>query len=183
MPAALRTATDVMQGSIPRHLEARLSSVKVLVVDDDQYMRKVVRAMLTSIGVKHVHEASDGLPGLDAIRQVTPDIVIVDWEMPTMDGLQFIRAVRSPQEFPLPDVPIILLTGHGDRWRVIEAARFGVHEYLLKPVSTKALLERVASVLMKPRKMVQIDGYYGPEPRKMVMLPEDEQDDGVFLLR
>lgn len=176
-------AADVMQGNIPKHLEARLATVKILIVDDDQYMRKVVRAMLTAIGIKHIHEANDGPAGLDAIRQTTPDIVIVDWEMPTMDGLQFIRSVRSPQQFPLPDVPIILLTGHADRWRVIEAARFGVHEYLLKPVSTKALMERIASVLLKPRKMVQIDGYYGPEPRKLVILPEEDKEDDIFLLR
>ena len=183
MPAIFEIATDVMQAIIPKHLQTLLSSIKVLIVDDDQYMRKVVRAMLTSIGVKYIHQADDGAPGLEAIRQVNPDIVIVDWEMPTMDGLQFIQAVRSPQQFPLPDVPIILLTGHADRWRVIEATRFGVHEYLLKPVSTKALRERIASVLLKPRKMVQIDGYYGPEPRKLVVLPEDEQNDGIFLLR
>ena len=70
--------------------------------------------------------------------------------------------------------------GHGDRWRVIEAARLGVHEYLLKPVSTKALLERIAAVLIKPRKMVQLDRYYGPTPRKLVVL-SDEPDDALLL--
>jgi DNA-binding response OmpR family regulator len=169
-----------MQANLPRHLTERLSAIKVLVVDDDHYMRKVVRAMLTSIGVKSVHDADDGAAGLRSIRQLNPDIVIVDWEMPTLDGLQFLRTVRSPGEFPFPDVPIILLTGHADRWRVVEAARFGVHEYLLKPVSTKALLDRITSVLVRPRKMVKLDGYYGPEPRKLVVLPEP---DDVLLLK
>ena len=146
-----------MQISVPRHLEARLPTIKVLIVDDDHYMRKVVRTMLTAVGVVHIHEASNGAAGLHAIKEINPDIVFVDWEMPMMDGLQFIKMVRSPATFPTPDVPIILLTGHGDRWRVIEAARLGVHEYLLKPVSTKALLERIAAVLIKPRKMVQLD--------------------------
>lgn len=173
-----------MQGSIPKHLLGRLPSIKVLIVDDDHYMRKVVRAMLMAIGVKHIHEANDGPAGLQAIRENSPDVVIVDWEMPMMDGLQFIRQVRSPEAFPIPDVPIILLTGHGDRWRVIEAARFGVHEYLLKPVSTKALLDRIAAVLVRPRKMVQLAGYYGPEPRKLVVLAEEsDKDDDIFLLR
>ena len=101
-----------------------------------------------------------------------------------MDGLQFIRVVRSPDSFPVPDVPIILLTGHADRWRVIEAARFGVHEYLLKPVSTKARLERIAAVLVRPRKMVQLDSYYGPAPRKLVVLSDaPEPEDDALLLR
>jgi DNA-binding response OmpR family regulator len=174
-----------MQPNIPRHLEARLPLIKVLIVDDDYYMRKVVRTMLTALGVKHIHEANDGAAGLDAIRTLNPDIVVVDWEMPLIDGLQFIRLVRSPGSFPSPDVPIILLTGHGDRWRVIEAARLGVHEYLLKPVSTKALLDRIAAVLVNPRRMVRFDGYYGPTPRKLVVLddevPADNHDDILLL--
>lgn len=170
----------------PRHLEARLPTIKVLVVDDDHYMRKVVRTMLMAIGVKHIHEAKDGHAGLETIKEINPDVVIVDWEMPGLDGLQFIRMVRSPATFPIPDVPIILLTGHGDRWRVIEAARLGVHEYLLKPVSTKALLERIAAVLVKPRKMVQLDDYYGPMPRRLVVVndgPEQKPEDDIFLIR
>ena len=112
-----------MQINVPKHLEARLPTIKVLIVDDDHYMRKVVRAMLMAIGVKYIHEANDGAAGLQAIKDISPDIVFVDWEMPIVDGLQFIKTVRSPATFPIPDVPIILLTGHGDRWRVIEAAR------------------------------------------------------------
>ena len=94
--------------------------------------------------------------------------------------------VRSPATFPIPDVPIILLTGHGERWRVIEAARLDVHEYLLKPVSTKALMDRIAAVLVRPRKMVQLDDYYGPAPRKLLVLddePEPKKQDGILLLR
>ena len=174
-----------MMINLPRHLEGRIASIKVLIVDDDHYMRKVVRAMLTAIGVRHILEADDGASGLDAIRQHNPGVVIVDWEMPMIDGLQFIRMVRSPATFPIPDVPIILLTGHADRWRVIEAARFGVHEYVLKPVSTKALLDRLAAVLIRPRKMVKFDNYYGPEPRKLIVIEdeEDEKRDDVLLLK
>ena len=174
-----------MQINIPKHLEERLPTVKVLIVDDDHYMRKVVRTMLTALGVRHIHECSEGAAGLKAIGALNPDIVIVDWEMPMIDGLQFIRTVRSPGNFPVPDVPIILLTGHADRWRVVEAARYGVHEYLLKPVSTKALLDRIAAVLLNPRKMVQREGYYGPSPRNIVLLDDDRPaaHDDVLLLK
>jgi two-component system, chemotaxis family, chemotaxis protein CheY len=173
-----------MRISVPKHLEARLPKIKVLVVDDDQYMRKVVRAMLIAIGVRNIIEARDGTAGLDMIREQRPDVVFVDWEMPGMDGLTFVKEVRSPSTFPIPDVPIILLTGHGDRWRVLEAARLGVHEYLLKPVSTKALLERIASVLIRPRKMVQMADYYGPAPRRLMVIDESmpTRNDDVLLL-
>jgi two-component system, chemotaxis family, chemotaxis protein CheY len=165
-----------MQSLVPRHLEQKFATISVLIVDDDHYMRKVVRAMLMAIGVKRIHEAGDGMAGLEAIRQNSPDVVLVDWEMPGMDGPQFVAHVRQPGAFPMPDVPIIMLTGHGDRWRVVEAARAGAHEYLLKPVSTKALMDRIVAVLEKPRPIVKTEGYYGPAPRKLVVVSEPEID-------
>ena len=96
-----------------------------------------------------------------------PDIVLLDWEMPGIDGAAFVRRVRSPDTFPFPNVPIIMLTGHGERSRVLEAVRLGVHEFLLKPVSRGALQARILSVLTKPRSMVKRGDYYGPEPRRL----------------
>jgi DNA-binding response OmpR family regulator len=155
------------QQALSKDLQEQIASLKVLIVDDEPYMRKVVRTMLLAIGVKFVIEADDGMSGLDAIRKHMPSIVIVDWEMPLIDGAQFVRMVRSPMDFPAPDVPIIMLSGHGDRWRVIEAARVGAHEYLLKPVSTKTLLDRIVTILTVPRPFITLDGYYGPAPRKV----------------
>ena len=161
-----------MEQALVRSLQQTMEAMKVLVVDDEPYMRKVVRTMLLAMGVKTVYEAADGNAGLDMICRHQPDLVIVDWEMPLIDGAQFVRMVRSPNNFPYPDVPIIMLSGHGDRWRVVEAANLGAHEYLLKPVSTTALYERIAAILTVPRPFITLDGYYGPAPRKLVMLNE-----------
>ena len=60
-----------------------------------------------------------------------------------------------------------MLSGHGERWRVVEAVRLGVNEYLIKPVSAKALYDRLVSIMMQPRPVVQLGDYYGPEPRKL----------------
>ncbi len=151
--------------------EKLLQSIEVLVVEDNQYMRKVVRNILVNLGVKSIHEASDGIAGLEAIRMFAPDIVILDWEMPLLNGAELVRIVRSPGVFPVPDVPIIMLTGHVERWRVVEATRLGVHEFLKKPVSGKALLDRMMSILTSPRPMVRLGDYYGPEPRKLFYEP------------
>jgi two-component system chemotaxis response regulator CheY len=150
----------------PKDLTAKLSSARVLLVDDEPYMRKVVRTMLLGLGVRAVHEAEDGLSGLAMIRTHAPDVVILDWEMPGLNGTSFVRMVRSPETFPLPDVPIVMLTGHGEKQRVIEAVCVGVNEFLLKPVSTNALRDRLVSVLLNPRKIVSSGPYYGPMPRK-----------------
>ena len=152
---------------------ALFASTKVLVVDDEHYMRKVVRTLLMSVGVRTVYEAPDGPSGLEAIRTVAPDVVILDWEMPGLDGAGFMRMVRSPETFPVPSIPIIMLTGHGERSRVIEAVSIGVNEFLLKPVSAKSLQDSLLSVLTKPRPVVQKGNYYGPMPRKMVAVHAD----------
>ena len=166
-----------MESAITRMLQPRIEALKVLVIDDDHYLRKVVRTMLNAIGVKTVFEAPDGASGLEALRVNNPDLVIVDWEMPMIDGAQFVRMVRSPGEFPVPDIPIIMLSGHGDRWRVVEAARIGAHEYLLKPVSTKALRDRIIAIIGRPRPTVTLEGYYGPLPRRLVMVSDSKGSD------
>jgi two-component system, chemotaxis family, chemotaxis protein CheY len=152
-------------------LEAMIQDLSILVVDDNQYMRKLVRNLLLNIGVRKVYEAGDGIAGLDAIRIVMPDIAIIDWELPLLNGAEFVRIVRSPGVFPFADIPIIMLSAHGERSRVVEAVRIGVNEYLCKPVSAQALLDRLTSIVAKPRPIVQLGDYYGPEPRKLLTDP------------
>ena len=152
---------------VPKQIEAVLESTKVLIVDDEPYMRKVVRSLLLFVGVKKIHEASDGIAGLEAITTVTPDIVILDWEMPLLNGPEFVRVVRSPATFAHSDVPIIMLTGHVERSRVMEAIRLGVNEYICKPVAAKTLLDRIVSIRTNPRPIVKLGDYYGPAPRKL----------------
>lgn len=166
-------------------VEAMVRSLGVLVIDDSQFMRKIVRNCLLNVGVKEIYEAGDGIAGLEAIRSIGPDIVILDWELPLLNGAELARIVRSPGVFPIPNVPIIMLTSHGERWRVIEASRIGVNEYLVKPVSAKALLDRMVSIIAKPRPIVQHGQYYGPEPRRSVTdairKPTGASDDTVLI--
>ncbi|HEY0441071.1 MAG TPA: response regulator [Xanthobacteraceae bacterium] len=161
------TSSKVIKPTAAGALEKLVQTTQVLIVEDNQYMRKVVRNLLMNIGVKNIHEAADGVAGLEAIRLYAPDLIILDWEMPLLDGAELVRIVRSPGVFPLSDVPIIMLTAHVERWRVLEATRLGVNEFLKKPVSAKSLMERIVAILTKPRKMVRIGDYYGPEPRKL----------------
>jgi DNA-binding response OmpR family regulator len=165
-----------------KDLSERLQSLKVLIVDDEHFMRKVVRTLLVSVGVRHVFEAADGLAGLESIRNLGPDLVIVDWEMPGLDGCGFARMVRSPDTFPYPDVPIIMLTGHSERSRVIEALKMGINEFLLKPVSSKALLDRVKAILLHPRPIVRHGNYYGPAPRKLNDIDDPAYTNQLFLV-
>jgi len=158
------------------NVKAMMGRIKVLIVDDEYYTRKVIRTLLLAMGCTKIHEASDGASGLEEVRAIAPDVVLLDWEMPGIDGAEFVRLVRSPNTFPLPHVPIIMLTAHGERSRVLEAVRLGVHEFLLKPVSSNALQARIVSVLTKPRAMVRRGNYYGPEPRKIASYKLESDD-------
>ncbi|HEY1362214.1 MAG TPA: response regulator [Xanthobacteraceae bacterium] len=144
-----------------------LGGIKVLIVDDEHSTRKVVRALLLGMGCTRIEEAHDGASGLDAVRSFAPDIVLLDWEMPGIDGPAFVRKLRSRERFPLPQVPIIMLTGHGERARVLEAVRLGVHEFLLKPVSSSTLKARIISVLSKPQARLRLADRDGDEAHRL----------------
>jgi DNA-binding response OmpR family regulator len=160
-----------------KNVEAAIRAAKILIVDDEFYMRKVVRTLLLSMGVTDVHDAPDGAKGLSAIRTLDPDVVLFDWQMGGMNGPEFVRRVRSPDTFAHPNVPIIMLTGHGEHSRVVEAMRLGVHEFLVKPVSANALYERLVSVLVNPRPMVKRGSYYGPAPRALPRARDEKREE------
>jgi two-component system chemotaxis response regulator CheY len=146
--------------------EKLIEKLALLVVDESQYTRKLTRMMLMNIGAKTIYEAADGVAALDIIRTANPDIAILDWDLPVLSGSQVIKIVRSPDVFPKPHLPIIMLTANAQRSHVSEAMRLGVHEFLLKPTSPRALQDRLLSILVRPRPMVRIGKHYVPEPRR-----------------
>jgi two-component system, chemotaxis family, chemotaxis protein CheY len=146
-------------------VEKLIQGLTILIVDANAFMRRQTRIMLTNLGAKSVIEANDGLAALELIRTRDPDVMFMDWDMPVLDGLEVMRIVRSPGVFPRPNLPIVMLTGRAQRSAVTEALRTGVNEYLVKPTSPKALRDRLASIVAKPRQMMKVGEYYVPEPR------------------
>jgi two-component system chemotaxis response regulator CheY len=145
-----------------------IEQLGILVVDQNPYTRKLTRMMLTNVGAKSIFEAGDGVAALEVIRSANPDIAIIEWELPVLHGSQVLKIVRSPDVFPKPHLPIIVLTSNAQRWQVQQAVRLGAHEFLVKPTSPMALQDRLMSILVKPRPMVRIGKLYVPEPRRRV---------------
>ncbi|MEJ1156970.1 response regulator [Prosthecomicrobium sp. N25] len=143
-----------------------LSSLTFLVVEDSAYMRTILRTMLQGFGARRIVEAEDGASGLEAMDRANPDILILDWVMPILDGADMVRMIRNPQN-PFAYVPVIMVTAHTERSRILEARKLGIHELLCKPISAKALYQRVASVILQPREFVKTPTYFGPAPRKV----------------
>src|ERR1700712_1051062 len=148
-------------------IERLLQGLEILIVDGNHYMRKLTRTMLMNLGAKSVIEATDGLAGLEQIRLCDPDVMLLEWDMPVLDGLEVMHIVRSPGVFPRPNLPIIMLTYRAERSSVIQAIQAGVHEFLIKPTSPKALRDRLTSIAVNPRPMVKVGDCYIPEPRRL----------------
>jgi two-component system chemotaxis response regulator CheY len=143
-----------------------ISGLRFLVVDDNAHMRRIVRTLLHGYGVREVHEAEDGASGLEAFQSFSPDIIITDWVMPVFDGCELIQMIRRPDSKLNPYVPIIMLTGHSEKRRVIQARDAGVHEFLCKPISAKALYDRIAAIILNPRPFARGKDYFGPDRRR-----------------
>lgn len=116
--------------------------MKVLVVDDSALMRKILIKALNEGGHSDVVEAGHGEEALTLVDGV--DLVLTDWNMPVMDGLTFVKEVRKTN-----DVPIVMITTEGGQKAVLEAVKYGVNDYLVKPFTPSALLSKVKSVLKK----------------------------------
>jgi CheY-like chemotaxis protein len=129
-------------------------------------MRAIVSTILKSVGVRHVLEAMDGAEALQIVRDRQVDIAIVDFKMSPLDGVQFTQLVRNSPDSADPFLPIIMLTGFAERNRVFEARDAGVTEIVVKPVTARSLLDRINTVIFKPRPFIRTADYFGPCRRR-----------------
>jgi len=141
-------------------------SLRVLLVDDNQHMRAIVTTVLAGVGVKHVRETRDGSEALEALRDWPADLAIVDFQMFPLDGVEFTRMVRNAPDSKNPYLPIIMMTGHSEKSRVVEARDAGVTEFVAKPLTAKAVLDRIQAVIYHPRPFVRTATYFGPDRRR-----------------
>ncbi len=143
-----------------------LERLNLLVVDDNKHMRALVKSILHALGVRNVHEAIDGADAFKELRHFPADLIICDWNMEPLDGLDFVRLVRTGGDSPNPYVSIIMLTGHTEMNRVIEARDSGVNEFLAKPISAKKLYSRIKTIIEHERKFIKAGRYFGPDRRR-----------------
>jgi two-component system chemotaxis response regulator CheY len=123
------------------------AALKVLIVDDQFSVRQMTRLTLEQIGIRNVYESDNGKDALNKASAQPLDLIISDYNMPEMDGLALLRAVRSHPA--VRKLPFILLTGRGDRELVVKAAQAGVNNYLIKPFTQLMLREKIERVMGK----------------------------------
>lgn len=120
------------------------SALHVLIVDDQQTMRSLVRNSLQQLGVREITEAADGEAGLRQVISKPVHLVISDFNMPNLDGLGLLRAIRAHP--PIKTTAFVMLTGRADRELVQRAVQFGVNNYLVKPFTVAQLKEKLEAV-------------------------------------
>ena len=144
----------------------RFERLRVLTVDDNVHMRRLVMTILQAFGVNQISEAGSGEGAWEMVREINPDIVILDWVMEGMSGVDLVRRLRTDPMSPNPFVPVIMLTGHTSLEHAQQARDAGANEFIAKPVSVKTVMSRLASVIEHPRPFVRTGVYFGPCRRR-----------------
>jgi len=118
--------------------------MRILIVDDFGTMRKILKNILKDLGYTDVVEAEDGESALQILRKEKIDLVISDWNMPKMDGLALLKAIRSDEA--LKNTPVLMVTAEAQKQNVIEAIKAGVNNYVIKPFTPEVIQEKIAKI-------------------------------------
>ncbi|QKK09139.1 MAG: response regulator [Planctomycetota bacterium] len=117
--------------------------MRALLIDDSKTTRRIQRGVLEELGCTEIEEAADGQDAMSRVSAFQPTLILLDWYMPNMDGLAFLKAFRKQDS----TTPIIMVTTEAGKSRVIEAIRSGVNNFIIKPFTPDELRERITSTL------------------------------------
>ena len=143
-----------------------LRDAHVLVVDDNAQMRTLVTRLLFAAGVGHTHQAADADEAMRIVNNAAIDLMLVDWKMQPVDGLEFTRMVRNTPRLEIACTPILMMTAYSEMSRVAAARDAGVSGFLRKPITTSLLFSRVSAALLDERMFVRTAQYFGPDRRR-----------------
>jgi CheY-like chemotaxis protein len=164
-----------------------LSNLRILVVDDNEFMISLISAMMKAFGVGHCDIAPNADSAMEKLSDTGADIVFIDWRMPGMSGIDLVGQIRKGRDSPNRYLPIVMLTGMNERKHVIAARDAGVNDFLAKPVAARDLYQRLVNLIEKPRPFVKEGDYFGPswggKPRSAPAEPQKKEgpDDGWYL--
>ncbi len=121
------------------------TSIKVLIVDDFATMRRILKNILKQLGFKNLLEADDGTTALESLEKNRVDLIISDWNMPKMTGLELLKTVRANEEYS--KIPFLMVTAEAQKQNVIEAVQAGVSNYVVKPFTAESISEKLKKIL------------------------------------
>jgi CheY-like chemotaxis protein len=152
----------------------KFDKISILVVEDTQPMQRLLVSVLEALGIKNIETAPNGEDGFRAFLQNNHDIILSDWAMEPIDGIELTRRVRQSNISPNRLVPVILITGYSAWSRVEEARDAGVTEFLVKPFTANDIARRITHVINRPRDFIETQDFFGPDRRRR----RDTQENG-----
>lgn len=151
-------------GTVESHCDY-LKNLRILVVDPSPFMRRTVVGVLRFFGCLDYRESSDGATALEMMRTWVPDIILTEYAMTPLDGVDLTRILRT-EKSELRFVPIVMVTAWSEGWRVCQARDAGVSEFVVKPFSAKGLMLRILEAVFHQRPFVEAATYSGPDRRR-----------------
>jgi two-component system, chemotaxis family, chemotaxis protein CheY len=118
--------------------------MKILIVDDFSTMRRIIKNLLRDLGFTNTQEADDGTTALPMLQNTSFDFVVTDWNMPGMQGIDLLKAIRADEK--LKHLPVLMVTAESKREQIIEAAQAGVNGYVVKPFTAATLEEKINKI-------------------------------------
>lgn len=155
-----------------------LSDLVVLIIDDNAHMRTILRTLLRGFGVRKIIEAGNAFDGLEELKAAKIDLILLDYAMDQIDGIEFADLVRRSKDSVNVTVPIIMVSAYTERSRIERSRDVGIDEFLCKPVCATMLYNRITRLLLNPRIFVRhSNGFTGPDRRRKMQQgpPEDER--------
>lgn len=146
--------------------DLNLRDLHILIVEDNFNFRFLLRNILRAMGVGRIDEVHDGEAALALLQTIDCDLVITDWKMEPIDGLELARRLRNSQDSPNRFVPMVMISGYSEVERVMEARDAGINEFLAKPISAKSLWSRLSNIVSRPRPFIRSEEYFGPDRRR-----------------
>lgn len=143
-----------------------LENISLLIVEDTFPMLTLAKSILHIFGFRNIMTAKNGEEGYELYEQFEPDVIITDWFMEPMDGIELTKKIRTAETSPKPYTPIIMISGYASRPRVEDARDNGVTEFIIKPYTAKDLYNKIVQIIEHPRPFIKIDNFFGPDRRR-----------------
>ena len=123
--------------------------MKILIVDDFSTMRRIIKNLLRDLGFNNTSEADDGLTALPMLKSGNFDLLVTDWNMPGMQGIDLLKAVRADDNESLKNIPVLMVTAEQKKEQIVEAAQAGVNGYVVKPFTALILKEKLEKIFAR----------------------------------
>jgi CheY-like chemotaxis protein len=145
------------------------NKLSILIIEDNKIMIKLIASVLETLGVGTILTAENGDAGFQMFCNKNPDIVITDWQMEPVTGIEVINKIRTSPKSPNKTAPVIIMTGFSALPRIFKARDMGATEFLVKPFSANGLARRIAYVITRPRDFIRTPNYFGPDRRRRII--------------